>query len=114
MRLSSSCSSQLLGRVEAGRGLVEQQQRRVGGERTGNLDQPLMAVGEARDQLVGAAAQSDEVERGHRALGQSASSPFADQRIAGPLGADHDILQRRHRAEQANVLECAAEASAVR
>ena len=35
---------ELLGRVEARRRLVEQQQRRVGGERTGNLDQALMAV----------------------------------------------------------------------
>ena len=61
---------ELLGRVQAGRGFVEQQQRRIGGERARDLDQPLMAVGEARDQFVGAAAEADEGQRLHRALGQ--------------------------------------------
>ena len=59
---------ELLARIQAGRGLVEQQQGRIGGQRAGNLDQPLMPVGKARDQFVGAGAKADEGQGRHRAL----------------------------------------------
>jgi len=101
---------ELFGRVEAGRGLVEQQQRRIGGERAGNLNQALMAVGEARDQFVGTRAEADEGERLHRALGQRGIAALADHGVAATLGADLDVFERGHRAEQADVLERAAEA----
>ena len=42
----------LLARIEAGRRLVEQQHRRIGGQRARDLDQALMAVAEARDRLA--------------------------------------------------------------
>ena len=96
---------ELFGRVQTGRGFVEQQQGRIGGERARNLDQPLMAVREARDQFVGAAAEADEGQRLHRALGQRGVTARADHRVAGTLGADLDVFQRRHRAEQADILE---------
>jgi hypothetical protein len=38
---------ELLARVQAGRGFIEQQQGRIGGECAGDLDQPLMPVGKA-------------------------------------------------------------------
>ena len=62
----------LLAGIEARGGFVEQQHRRVGGQRAGDLDQPLMAVAEARDRLVGAVAQADEIERGAGAAAQRA------------------------------------------
>jgi len=52
-------------RIQSGRGLVEQQQRRIGGESTRDLDQALMTIGKARNQLVGTCAKSDKGERGH-------------------------------------------------
>ena len=101
----------LLAGVEARGGFVEQQHRRVGRERARDLDQALMAVGEARNGLVGAAPQPDEVERGAGAALQRAVTGL-DQRVAVALGADHDVLQRGHRAEQADVLKRAREPGA--
>ena len=89
--------------VEAGGGLVEQQDRGVRRQRARDLDETLMAITEACDRLV-AVAQPDEVERSARAPAERVVTA-RDQRIAAALGADHDIFQRGHRAEQANVLE---------
>src|SRR3984885_13915710 len=68
-----------------------------------------MAIAEARNSLVDAMPQSDKIERGASAQPKPVASAL-DERIAGSLGADHDIFQRRHRAEQTNVLERAREA----
>ena len=100
---------ELLGRVQAGGRLVEQQQGRIGGKRARDLDQPLMPVGETGNQFIGAGAEADKTQRRHRALVERVGT-VADQPVAGPLGADHDVLQRGHRAEQPDVLERTAEA----
>ena len=48
MRSSKSWKRLLLGGVEAGGGLVEQQHGRVGGKRPRDLDQALVAIAERR------------------------------------------------------------------
>ena len=58
----------LLGRVQPGGRLVEQQQVGRPGQRAGDLDVALMAVGERADRQPGLAAQADEIERRQRAL----------------------------------------------
>ena len=91
---------ELFGRVEAGRGLVEQQQRRIGGERTRDLDQALMAVGKARDQLVGAAAEPDEGQRLHGALGQRVIAAFPTMVLPGrsaPISTFSSAVIERNR-----------------
>ena len=109
MRLSNSCSSSFSLEFKPAAGSSSSSKRRIGGERARDLDQSLMTIGKARDQFVGAAAEADEGQRGHRALDQRVFATFADQRVARTLGADHHILQRRHRAEQPDVLERASE-----
>ena len=97
--------------VKAGGGLVEQQDRGVRRQRARDLDETLMAITEARDRLVGAARPARR-SRARRARVDGARRVTAcDERIAAAFGADHDIFQRGHRAEQANVLERAREAS---
>ena len=56
-----------LGRVHAGGGLVEQQQARLGGQRAGDLDQPLLAVGQAGGRLVRGGVEADQPQRVHGA-----------------------------------------------
>ena len=56
-------AAQLIGllRVHAGRRLVEQEQLRVGGQRAGDLQPPLVAVGQVHRQLA-RALEADEAE----------------------------------------------------
>jgi hypothetical protein len=56
-----------------------------------DLDQALMAIAEARSRLVGAMAQSNEIERGASAPPKRIMSAL-DKRIAVPLRADNDIF----------------------
>ena len=110
----------LLGRVEAGGRLVEAQQLRVGGQRAGDLQPALVAVG----QVAGAfSARSAMPTNSSSAMPRSiAVSLLAavprqpEQRAEHGLvrcrasSADHDVLERRHLAEQPDVLERAREA----
>ena len=62
-----SCDERLLlGRVEAGGRLVEQQHLRLRGERPGDLEAALVAVGQVAGGLVGAARDADELEQALR------------------------------------------------
>ena len=51
----------LLGRVEAGRRLVQAEQLGLGGQRPGDLEPALVAVGQVAGQLVGAVRDPDEL-----------------------------------------------------
>ena len=66
--LVADLEDQLLGlpgllRVHAGGRLVEQEQLRVGGQRPGDLQPPLVAVGQVAGEVLGRAGQPDEVEQ---------------------------------------------------
>ena len=70
-------------RVHAGRRLVEQQQLRVGGQRAGDLDPPLVAVGEVdRGPVVMALGQPD-VARAPRAPSPRRAPPPCARRACG-------------------------------
>ena len=57
MRSISSRSSDFLGRVHAGRRLVQEQQLRLGGQRAGDLQAALVAVGQAARLVLGVAGR---------------------------------------------------------
>ena len=105
MRFKQFVQFELFAGIQPGGGFIEQQQGRIGGERARDLDQPLMAIGKAGDQLVGPRPQPDKGQRRHRTLRQRITAAGAGQGIARPLGADHHVLQRGHRAEQPDILK---------
>ena len=61
--------------VHAGGGLVEQQQRRVAGQRAGDLDAALVAVGEVDRDLVELATCAGRRSRASRAPSRARASP---------------------------------------
>ncbi len=103
-----------LGRVEAGRRLVEQQQFRRGGERDRHAEQPLLAMGEAARALAAARRQADEIEQGARLVTEAgflARQPLQAQQRAPQLGPaaqmqrGQHVLVRGAAAEHAGALE---------
>src|SRR6266566_8084645 len=70
-----------------------------------DLDQSLMTIGKTGDHFVGSPAEPDERQRFHRAFGQRLVATLADHPVAGTLGADFHVFQRRHRSEQPDVLK---------
>ena len=108
-----------LGRVHAGGGLVEQQQARLGGQGAGDLDQPLLPVGQAGGRRVRRAVQTDEPQRIHGAqpgrllLAALAGQPEAagnEPRLLVPVAADEHVLEHVHVLEDAEILERARHA----
>ena len=111
-------------RVQAGGRLVEQQQLRLGGERAGQLDPALQAIGEAAGRLVRQVREADEVEqlqrtrarrgflpRARRASASSeAKKPFFIRRVP----AEQHVVEHGQVGEEAQVLEGAADAHARR
>src|SRR5215471_766779 len=99
----------LLDVIEAGAGLVEQQELGAARERSGNLDQPLMTIRQAADLLMRSRSQPDEVEGGQRMT-------FERERVtdvvARSLCPDDDVFDHTQGAKQANVLKGSAEAEA--
>ena len=94
-----------LGRVHAGGGLVEREQLGLGRERAGDLEPPLVAVGEMLGEIVGALGDADVLEQ---LVGRASRSPpprpacprraRSRRRHAGlraHVAADHHVLQRR-------------------
>ena len=69
----------LLGRVEPGRRLVQAQQRRLGGQRPGDLQPALVAVGQVAGQLLAAVPDADEVQQLRGAL----VADFSSRRCRG-------------------------------
>ena len=91
----------LLAGVEARGGFVEQQHGRVRRQRAGDLDQALMAVGEARNGLVGAVPEPDEIERGAGAALQRrrgrASTSVLPSRSAPIMTFSSAVIERNRR-----------------
>src|SRR4029079_8413274 len=107
-------------RVHSRGGLVEEQQLGIRGERAGDLDPALVAVGEVRRGLgVEVAAQPDVLEhlarlRGHVPLLLAHARRPQDRaeqpRVHARMASHHHVLERGHRREQADVLERARHA----
>src|ERR1700694_3549526 len=105
----------LLLRRESGRRLVEQQQLRVRGQRPGDLEAALLAVGKVARVVFGVPLQPHEAQQLHRALADVLLLPTLERRLEDrvpQLGvhprmlADEDVLDHRHVIEEAAVLEC--------
>ncbi len=102
----------------AGR-LVHQQERRLGGQRTGDLE-PLQRAerqpgrGAERERGRGRAASSRSPARracrGSPGRRRSAGSPDRSRPCPATVRADHHVLEQRHRREQRQVLERAGDA----
>ena len=105
----------LLRRVEAGGRLVQAEQLRLGGQRPGDLQPALVAVGQVAGQLVGPVARCRRSRAARRARSRPSlllpPVPRQPEQRAGTLGlvvrvrADHDVLQRGHLREEPDVLE---------
>ena len=99
--------------VHARRRLVEQQQARPRGQRAGDLQSALVAVGQAGGLDVALAAESHEDQQvlgfQHGGLLLGLLAPRADDgahpaRDEVLVGAHEDVLERRHAPEEADVL----------
>src|SRR5471032_2347437 len=110
---------QLFGGVHAGGRLVERQQLRIGGQRAGDFQAELIAIRQETRGALGELADADEVQQ---LLGALADRRFFQARglvaehgaehalMGAHVAADHDVFQRRHLAEQTDVLEGAGDA----
>jgi hypothetical protein len=108
----------LLLEAQPGRGLVEQQQGRIGGERAGDLHQALLAEGEVAGLLVHQLAHADALELALGLLHQAAllGAVGAQHRrrnavAAAQVRAEGDVLEHGHRADHLDVLEGARDAA---
>ena len=89
-----------------------EQQLRVPGQRAGDLHQPLVAVGQVLRTIDLAPCRASPTNSSaDSARSRSASSPGAIGLFVA-LRADHHVLERGQRREQADVLERAAHARA--
>ena len=99
------------------RGLVEQQQQRIGGERAGDLDDALPAQRQRAGRRMQRIGQSDACDL-RRRLGAHARflAPVETQRGASDAGAaaqvraERDVVEHRHARDQLDMLERAADA----
>ena len=107
----------LLLAAQARRGLVEDEQHRVGGEGACDLERALGAERQAARQLVGAPGEADPGELAHR-LGEAlplfaAVEPEAGRQQAGAgtaVGAEGDVVEQAHLRPELDVLEGARQA----
>src|SRR6185437_15302026 len=110
-----------LSRVEAGGRLVEAEQGGLGAHRARDLESALVAIGQIAGGIVGAIDEADalqpEFRQIDRALFRGAINRRTDQPEKGETRGQHQrvvlshhqILQRRHAGEQADVLEGAGD-----
>ena len=107
-------------RVHPGGGLVQEQELGLGGERTGDLEPPLVAVREVACVVVVTAGEPAVVEELRRALvrlallapdPRRAQDAPDDPALQAAVHADEDVLERRHLLEEADVLERPADAA---
>ena len=109
----------LFGVAQARRGLVEQQEHRVGRQRARDLDQALLAQRQAARGFVQVLGQSHALDLAS-GLGQEArflgavDAQHRLHRVLAPaqVRADRDVLEHRHGADQVHVLEGARDAAA--
>ena len=103
-----------LGARHAGRRLVEQQHLGLQSERDGQLDQPLAAIGQFRNGLVGDVGELEPRQQLHRLVDHVAARARGRDHVrrgADALGDRHiDVLQHREAAEQPVDLEGAGDA----
>ena len=85
-----------LGLVHPGRGLVEEQEARPAGERAGDLDPPLLPVGERGGETipVGRQLQALEQRADLLALGAARHGAHLDVLLDRHLGEESDLLER--------------------
>ncbi len=109
---------QRLLRVHAGGRLVEQQQLRVRGQRTGNFKPPLLAIRQSRGQLVLYVVKADDFQQLQRLFAlRSLLLMVGAERGGKNIGrAAHvhgrqDVFKNGHGLEQTNVLERARDAA---
>jgi len=107
IRFSSFMQFELFGRVETSRRFIEQQQGRLAASARASRS-AAEAMGRARYQLVGAGTKPTR-SSASIAVGQCCVAPCPILVLPGRRH-DLDILQRRHRPEQADVLKRPAEA----
>ena len=109
----------LLGGVEAGGRLVEEEDLGLGGQRPGDLEPSLVAVGQVAGGRLGAVGDADELEQASRLVlapallpevPRAAEQGARDARRVPGVGAHHDVLHGGHVREQPDVLERAGHA----
>ena len=106
-----------LPRVQSGGRLIEAEQRRFGAHRTGDFEPALVAIGQVAGGIIGAVEQSNPLQPDLRQIdGARFRGPpgrRADQAEKSQTGSQHQrvvlrhhqILQRGHAGEQADILE---------
>ncbi len=91
-----------LGRIDAGGRLVEQQQARLQRERTGDLQQTLLAVGEVLREFVRALGDAHELEQRHGLAAKrhllvdrrpGLQQMLPDSRMQVQMKSDHDVVE---------------------
>ena len=109
--------------VHAGHRLVEQQDRRFGGERAAELDALLQPVGQARHRRLADVLDLEELDDlldrcavlGLLAPGTGQlQRDFQKAGVHAQVAAGHDVVEHRHALEQRDVLEGARDAAARR
>ncbi len=117
-RMSRKQGGRLL-RVHAGRRLVEEQQRRLRGQRPGDLQPSLRPVGQVLGQLAGVAPEAHVLQQRQAPVAHVLLLARGSRRaqhdpehaaLRAAVPAHHDVLQRRHLVEEADVLEGARDA----
>ena len=109
----------LLEVTQAGGGLVEQQQQRIGGKRARDLDDALLAERQAARGIVEVRRQADPRNRARRLrirarfLGPVEPQRRADDaRSAAQVRAQRHVVEHGHPRHELHVLERAADAAA--
>src|SRR5512140_1099856 len=100
--------------VQAGRGFVEQEELRLAGERPADLDDALLAVGEADRLRPGMGDDAEQLHDLEALLPDPPLLPPRERQVQHPreeprpavdVAADHDVLEDRHLREEPDVLE---------
>jgi len=118
-RLEEPRQRRLLAGAQAGGGLVEDQQRRVRGERAGDLEQALVAERQIAGELEGAVGEADPLELPHRLGARPRLLAAVEAEGAGEeargrprVGPEQNGLEQRHVRPQLHMLEGARDAGA--
>src|SRR6476660_9656792 len=103
-----------LGGVEAGRRLVEHEELRPCGERPGDLEHALLAIGKCACPIVGPVSKADKGKKIHCLAAEPPYSAreeaFPKRHVLVDVEAGEHILEQRKLLEQADLLEGAGDA----
>src|SRR5512135_657445 len=101
--------------VQPGRGFIEQEELRLAGDRPADLDDALLAVGEADRLRSGMGTDAEQLHDLETLLPdpplllpreRQVQHSGVEPRPAVDVAADHDVLEDRHLREEPDVLEC--------